>query len=81
MLSLHARLSDDMRSWGDLLYLCHAEMIDISFQQAMALLLDHIACRISDSFSISLKLVKQAISDLLSACAFTGFAQVRVCES
>ena len=81
MLNLHARLNDDMRSWGDLLYLCHAEMIDISFQQAMALLLDHIACRISDSFSISLELVKQAISDLPSACSFTGFAQVRVCES
>jgi len=81
MLSLHARLNDDMRSWGDLLYLCHAEMIDISFQQAMALLLDHIACRIFDSFSISLELVKKAISELTTTCSFTGFAQVRVCES
>ena len=81
MLSLHARLSEDMRSWGDLLYQCHAEMIDISFQQASALLLDQVASKISRFFSVSLDLVKHAISDLSSACSFTGFAQVRVCES
>ena len=81
MLSLHARLTNDMRSWGDLLYQCYAEMIDISFEQSLALLLDLVACKISDSFSLSLDLVKHAISDLSGACSFSGFAQVRVCES
>ena len=81
MLSLHARLNNDMRSWGDLLYLCYAEMIDISFQQSMALLLDLVARKISDSFAISLNLVKHAISELSVAFSFSGFAQVRVCES
>ena len=81
MLSLHARLSQDMRSWGDLLFQCYTEMIGISFQLSLSLLLDAVARKIADSFSISLNLVKQAIAELDDACSFNGFAQVRVCES
>jgi len=81
MLSLHARLSQDMRSWGDLLFQCYSEMIDISFRLSLSLLLDTVARKIAESFSLSLNLVKQAISGLANACSFNGFAHVRVCES
>jgi hypothetical protein len=81
MLAVQARLDEDVRSWGDLLYLCYAELADISFQLSLNLLLEEIAATIASSFSLALQDVKSAVLASSFPARSLGFASVRVCES
>lgn len=81
MLTVQARLDEDIRSWGDLMYLCFEELEDISFQQSLQLVLEEIISGISSAFSLALADVKNAILMCLKPAHPLGFAHVRVCES
>jgi hypothetical protein len=81
MLSVQARLDEDVRSWGDLLFLCFEELADISFQLSLKLLLEEIIANIASTFSLALDDVKNAILASSNPARSLGFAYVRVCES
>jgi hypothetical protein len=81
MLTVQARLDEDIRSWGDLLFLCFEELADISFHMSLKLLLEEIAVLISSTFSLALADVKATILACSIPAHFLGLPHVRLCES